>query len=70
MTIWSRSTSEGQELPNLEAAKLRALAGARELIGEQVKHGYVECSHWIDICDEQGSKLQTLRFIDAIQIRD
>ena len=61
---------EGVELPSLEAAKLQALAGARELIGEQVKHGYVERSHWIDICDEQGSTLHTLRFSDAIEIRD
>lgn len=60
---------EGRELPSFEAARLEALRGARALIGEQVKHGYIVLSHWIDVHDEADEKLLTLRFGEAIDIR-
>ncbi len=45
---------EGMELPNLQAARLHALAGARDLIVSQVKHGYMVRSHWIDVATIRG----------------
>lgn len=53
---------EGMELPNIEAARLCALQGARELIAEQVKHGYIVITHWIDVVDEAGNTVLTLSF--------
>jgi hypothetical protein len=50
---------EGTELPNLAAARLNALAGARDLISEQVRRGYFVPSHWIDVIDEQGETVLT-----------
>jgi len=61
---------EGAELPSVEAARLNALVGARELICEQVKHGYFVLSHWIDVVDEQGVKVLTVSFRDAVVIRE
>lgn len=61
---------EGQELPNLDAARLKALEGARELIIEQVRHGYMARSHWIDVRDEHGEHVLTVRFGDAVDVRD
>ena len=61
---------EGAELPNLAAARLKALVGARDLITEQVRHGYIVLSHWIDVVDEQGEKVLTVTFRDAIDIKD
>ena len=61
---------EGVELPNMEAARLSALQGARELIAEQVKRGYIVPSHWIDVVDESGNTLLTLSFRDSFTIQE
>ncbi len=61
---------EGAELPNLAAARLNALRGARELIADQVRRGYMVRSHWIDVVDEQGEKVLTITFGDAVDIKD
>ncbi|HEX8484472.1 DUF6894 family protein [Sphingomonas sp.] len=61
---------EGVELPNLEAARLQALHGARDLMVEQVRHGYIVLSHWIDVVDESGTVVLRLPFRDAIDIKD
>ena len=61
---------EGAELPNLAAARLNALVGARELISEQVRRGYFVLSHWIDVIDEQGEKVLTVTFREAVDIKE
>jgi hypothetical protein len=61
---------EGLELPDLAAARLNALIGARDLITEQVRHGYIVLSHWIDVVDEQGEKVLVVTFRDAVDIRE
>ena len=61
---------EGMELPNLQAARLHALAGARDLISAQVRHGYLVRSHWIDVADEQGEIILSITFGDAVEIRE
>ena len=61
---------EGTELPNLAAARLNALQGARSLIADQVKHGYLVLSHWIDVMDEQGEQVLTITFRDAVDVRE
>jgi hypothetical protein len=61
---------EGAELPNLAAARLNALHGARDLMSEQVRRGYIVLSHWIDVMDEQGEKVLTITFRDAVDIKE
>jgi hypothetical protein len=61
---------EGAELPNVAAARLNALQGARDLIADQVKRGYFVLSHWIDVTDEQGEKVMTVKFGDAVDIKE
>jgi hypothetical protein len=61
---------EGAELPNVAAARLNALVGARELIAEQVKRGYFVLSHWIDVVDEEGITVLTVTFRDAVLIKE
>ena len=61
---------EGLELPNLAAARLQAIRGARDIIAEQVRHGYFILSHWIDVIDADGEKVLTLTFRDAIDIKE
>ena len=60
---------EGLELPNEAAARLKALIGARELMAEQVKHGYLVQAPWIDIVDEQGGVLFSQTFGEALDIK-
>ena len=61
---------EGVTLPNLDAARRQALAGARALMAEQVTHGYLVRTHWIDVLDEAGTVVLHLPFADAIDVRD
>ena len=61
---------EGMALPNLDAARLQAIAGARALMAEQVTHGYLARSHWIDVVDEAGAVVFHLPFGDAVDVRD
>jgi hypothetical protein len=61
---------EGVTLPNLDAARLQALAGARALMAEQVSRGYLVRSHWIDVVDEAGAVVFHLPFGDAIDVKD
>jgi hypothetical protein len=58
------------ELPNVAAARLNALKGARDIIAEQVKRGYFVRSHWIDVVDEQGDPVMTLTFRDAVDVKE
>jgi hypothetical protein len=60
---------EGQELPNEAAARLQALMGARELIAEQVKRGYLVRAHWIDVVDEKGTLIFSQTFGDAVELK-
>ncbi len=61
---------EGLELPNLAAARLQAIKGARDLMSDQVRHGYLELSHWIDVTDEHGEAVITVTFSDAVDVRN
>jgi hypothetical protein len=61
---------EGMELPNLQAARLHAMAGARDLIVSQVKHGYMVRSHWIDVADDQGVVVLSITFGEAVEVRE
>ena len=61
---------EGMDLPNLAAARLNAIRGARDIISEQVRHGHLVLSHWIDVVDEGGATVLTLPFREAVDIRE
>jgi hypothetical protein len=60
---------EGVDLPSLAAARLQAISGARDICAEQVRHGHLELSHWIDVVDESGAKVLTLTFREAVDVR-
>ena len=64
------SDEEGMELPNEQAARLHALIGARDIMVEQVRRGYLVRSHWIDVLDHQGEVLLTVTFGDAVDIKE
>jgi hypothetical protein len=60
---------EGAELPHLEAAIVRASSYARNLVGELAKdEGRIVLHHRIDIEDENGAVLETVRFGDVVKV--
>jgi DUF1009 family protein len=60
---------EGKELPDLEAAHAYATNLARFEIGQAViAMGKILLSHRIDIENEQGDVVGSLRFGDVVQI--
>ena len=61
---------EGVLLPSFDAARLKALEGARALMADQVTRGYLVRSHWIDVIDEAGAIVLHLPFREAIDVRD
>ena len=61
---------EGSELPTDAAAKQRAESNAREMAAESVREGHLVLSHRIEVGNEVGEKIATVRFRDVIQIRE
>jgi hypothetical protein len=60
---------EGKDLADLDAAKREAMRGARDLMAEAVRHGEVTMSHRIEVEDDGGRPLLTIRYADAVLIR-
>jgi hypothetical protein len=60
---------EGVELPDLEAARARAIANARFTLAQTaMDEGKINFTHRIDIEDEQGRILDTVWFRDVVQV--
>ncbi len=61
---------EGTFLESAEAARAAAIRSARELIAEDVLvRGEIKLSHWIEVADESGRRVLTVRFGDTIKVR-
>ena len=59
---------EGQELPNLQAAREVALQNARSIACEAVHKGHLNLDHRIDVADATGEIVLTLPFREAFTI--
>jgi hypothetical protein len=55
---------EGQDFPNVEAARREAISSVREILGETLLHGGALNHRSIEIADETG------RVVDVINSRD
>jgi hypothetical protein len=60
---------EGLELADLRAARAYAVDGIRSLAGEEVRFGQLSLDIRVEIADEAGRILETVRFADAIEVR-
>ena len=60
---------EGMELPDAEAARSAALAGARAMICDQVKEGRLCLNHRIEVEDEAGATVLSIAFAEAVTDR-
>jgi hypothetical protein len=62
--------SEGQELPDLEAALREALDSNREMLGEQLLHGGMIAPQQIEIADAKGDLLAVVEVRDTLFQQD
>ena len=57
---------EGQELPDLKAAREEAINANREMLGERLLHGGSLNNRQIEIADESGNILETITSQDVL----
>ncbi|HMC91634.1 MAG TPA: hypothetical protein VKI45_04150 [Allosphingosinicella sp.] len=67
-TGWSRD-DEGQDLPDLAAARGAAVDGIRSILSDEVVHGAIDFEGRVDIVDEAGNLLESVSFADAVELR-
>jgi hypothetical protein len=60
---------EGALLSDVASAQLEAVRAARGLAADQVLEGRLELGHRIEVHDEAGNCVLTVRFGEAIDIR-
>jgi hypothetical protein len=58
--------TEGQDLPDLEAARREAINSNREMLGENLLHGGGLNNRRIEICDDSGEVLATVDASDTL----
>ena len=59
---------EGQELPDLEAARAFAVRSARSIMSSDVQRGMLDLSSFIEIEDPLHQLVHTLGFEEAIDL--
>ena len=59
---------EGADLPDAEAARLRAIEGLRDLLASELRDGELNMASFIEIEDENHLLVTTVPFMDAVQV--
>ncbi|TPG42681.1 hypothetical protein EAH79_02065 [Sphingomonas koreensis] len=62
------SDEEGHDLPDLKAARARAIDGIRAFIAHEARAGKLDFRGHIDITDHNGEILDTVTFREAFTI--
>ena len=61
---------EGQELPDLDAARAAAIRGARDIMADDIRRGELDPASFIEVEDSDHHYLFTLQFSEAVRIKD
>lgn len=59
---------EGKFLPDMAAAIAYAITNARDVMSENVRDGEICLSHRIEVESEEGQRLTTVAFRDALTV--
>ncbi len=59
---------EGAIFPDLDAARLEAVRGARALLNAELLNGELDLRPQIEVHDDAGRHLSTVRFGDVVRI--
>ena len=60
---------EGLELANDAAARTQAIAEARAIAADSVRHGSLDLNHRIEVVTADGGGVQVVRFGDALRLK-
>ena len=60
---------EGLELPGMAEARDAAVSGARSLLSAEVTAGALDLRGRIEVADEAGSLIETIRYEDVLAVR-
>jgi hypothetical protein len=61
---------EGEDFPDLDAARERAKESVRSILSDEIKSGgLINLRGRIDIADHQGAIVTTLPFRDAVELK-
>lgn len=59
---------EGKDLPSIQFAHQEAIRAVRAIACAEVVEGHLNLDHRIEIADETGEVLDTVRFRDVVKI--
>jgi hypothetical protein len=59
---------EGAELPSPEQAREQAVENAAEMACTEVLDGHLRLKHRIEVRDESGATIATVRFADVVKV--
>ena len=59
---------EGQDLPDADAARQAAIAGARDLMSTEIREGHLNPASFIEVEDAKHRHVFTLAFSEAYEI--
>ena len=60
---------EGLEFADAPMAMQKAVSVAREMAADSVRSGHLVLSHRIDVADDSGAAVGTVRFGDVVDVR-
>lgn len=60
---------EGQDLSSDMDAQVQAIRGARSLMSAEVMEGMLDLDGQIEVTDDHNDKVLTVRFRDAVHVR-
>ena len=61
---------EGQELPNVDAARLAAIRSARDIMAADVQRGFLDLSSFIEVEDSARKLVLSLSFQQAVDLTE
>jgi uncharacterized protein YegJ (DUF2314 family) len=60
---------EGHDLPDLDVARAKALAGIRDFLAHELAKGTLDFRGRVDIEDDNGAVLESISFADAVAVK-
>jgi hypothetical protein len=60
--------AEGMELRDIDDAKATALLQARDIISHEALKGHINLAQWIEVRNEAGAPVCSIKFEDAVHI--
>jgi hypothetical protein len=65
-----KTDEDGQDLPDIHAARATAITGLRDILASELKDGVLKMASFIEIEDENRALLMTVPFIEAVMVEE